>query len=98
VPQQWSTVTVTDSSGRRYSLDVLASSTYDAAHLFLTHVLSNPTFGLPVPTQATQFEVSVGGKIYHVSGNHLKKWIERRRYEYKGPPNSAFMQRPVLGD
>jgi hypothetical protein len=36
----------TDSTGKRYSLDVEAESTYDAAHLFLTkakeHVIREP--------------------------------------------------------
>ena len=32
----WATVTVTDSMGKRYSLDVEAESTDDAARLFLT--------------------------------------------------------------
>jgi hypothetical protein len=30
--------------GRRYSLDVNANSTYDAAHLYLTHVFGNPVW------------------------------------------------------
>ena len=32
---KWCTVTVTEPDGRRHSLDVLAESTYDAAHLFV---------------------------------------------------------------
>lgn len=30
---KWCTVTVTDSEGKRYSVDVQATSSYDAAHL-----------------------------------------------------------------
>jgi len=37
MPEHWCTVTVTDANGRRHSLDVIASSTYDAAHLYVTH-------------------------------------------------------------
>ena len=61
----WATVTVTDSTGKRYSLDVEADSTYDAAHLFLTHakehVIREP---LPIPSLDTTFEVSVNGRVH----------------------------------
>jgi len=43
----WATVTVRDSTGKRYSLDVQAESTYAAAHLFLRraneHVIRDPS-------------------------------------------------------
>jgi hypothetical protein len=51
---------------------VKSTSTYDAAHLHLTHVKSQPTCGLPIPTTATVFEVVVDGKIHHVAGARLK--------------------------
>jgi hypothetical protein len=35
---KWCTVTVTDREGRRYSVDVNAGSSYDAAHLYRTDV------------------------------------------------------------
>jgi hypothetical protein len=63
-----STVTVTDGEGGRYSLDVQADSSFDAAHLYLTHVKAKPNCGLPVPTTATTFEVITDGKIFHVPG------------------------------
>jgi hypothetical protein len=69
---QWATVTVTDSSGKRYSLDVEAESTYDAAHLFLTkakeHVIREP---LPIPSLETVFEVTVNGRVHKVPGSKL---------------------------
>lgn len=34
---KWCTVTVTDGEGKRYSLDMNGDSSYDAAHLYLTH-------------------------------------------------------------
>jgi hypothetical protein len=37
VPDRWCTVTVADEDGRRHSLDVQASSTFDAAHLYVAH-------------------------------------------------------------
>jgi hypothetical protein len=80
-------VTVTDGGGQRYSLDVQADSSYDAAHLYLTHV----------PTTSTVFEVAVDGRILPVSGERLKKWIEKRRSEWTGPRGFLFSKRPMIG-
>ena len=52
-------MTVTDGEGQRYSLDVNAASSYDAAHLYLTHVRGNSGCGLPIPITATLFEVVI---------------------------------------
>jgi hypothetical protein len=94
----WATVTVTDSAGKRYSLDVEAESTYDAAHLFLMkakeHVIREP---LPIPSLDTTFEVTVNGKVHKVSGAKLQRWILKRREEWKGPRGLLFKQRPILG-
>jgi len=95
---KWCTVTVLDREGRRYSLDVNADNSFDAAHLFLTHVKGNPGCGMPIPTTKTTFEVSTDGRIHHVSGARLKTWIEKRRAEGKGPRGFLFGQRPVIGD
>ena len=91
-------MTVTDGEGRRYSLDVSADSSYDAAHLYLTHVKGHPGCGMPIPTTATAFEVITEGRIHQVSGARLRTWIERRRAEWKGPRGLLFSQRPVIGD
>jgi hypothetical protein len=94
----WATVTVTDRTGKRYSLDVEAESTYDAAHLFLTkakeHIIREP---LPIPSLETMFEVTVNGKVHKVSGAILQRWIMKRREEWKGPRGLLFKQRPILG-
>jgi hypothetical protein len=95
---KWCTVTVTDSEGKRYSLDVRAESSFDAAHLYLTHVKGQPNCGLPVPTTATTFEVITDGKIFHVPGARLKRWIEKRRDEWNGPRGLLFKQRPMIGE
>ena len=95
---KWCTVTVTDIEGRRYSLDVNAESSYDAAHLYLTHVRTNPGCGFPIPTTSTLFEVSTEGRILHVPGARLRKWIENRRSELKGPRGLLFGQRPMISD
>ena len=95
---KWCTVTVIDSEGRRYSLDVNADSSYDAAHLYLTHVNGHPGSGMPIPTTATVFEVITEGRIHQVSGARLKSWIEKRRAEWKGPRGFLFSQRPMIGD
>jgi hypothetical protein len=57
--ESWCTVTVIEESGRRHSLDVLASSTFDAAHIFVTHAKADPRNGIPRPTTDTVFEVAV---------------------------------------
>jgi hypothetical protein len=57
VAERWCTVTVTDQQGRRRSLDVRATSIYDAAHLYVTHAKQNRAANLPAPTVATVFEV-----------------------------------------
>ena len=92
----WCTMTVIDGSGRRHSLDVYATSSYDAAHLYLTHVINQPTCGLPRPTVETIFEVVANGRVLRVDGKKLKRWIKQRRQEWKGPRGMLFSQRPVL--
>jgi hypothetical protein len=96
MPQRWCTVTVTDEEGRRHSVDVQASSTYDAAHLYVTHVYGNLAAGLPCPTISTVFEVVIEGKVHRVRGVALQRWIEERRAEWKGPRGFLFAQRPML--
>jgi hypothetical protein len=75
MPPRWCTVTVTDANGRRHSLDLVAGSTFDAAHLYLTKAKTEPG-ALPVPTRATIFEVVTGARVYKVAGTALQRWIE----------------------
>jgi hypothetical protein len=82
---RWATVTLTEPSGRRWSVDVCAVSTFDTAHLFVAHAKENTRNGLPRPTTESLFEVSVGGKIHHVTGRALQRWILRERQERRGP-------------
>lgn len=89
-------MTVTDREGKRYSLDVQATSSYDAAHLYMTHVAGHPGCGMPVPTLETIFEVVAAGQILRVDGTRLKKWIENRRSEWKGLRGVLFSQRPMV--
>ena len=96
VPERWCTVTVTDQEGRRHSLDVQASSTYDEAHLYVAHAKSNPAGQIPIPTLATVFEVATSGRLYFVKGAALQRWIAQRRQEWKGPEGFLFSQRPTL--
>jgi hypothetical protein len=96
MPERWCTVTVTDAEGRRHSPDLLASSTYDAAHLYVTHAKQRPEARLPIPTLATIFKVVTGGKVYTVDGAALQRWIEPRRQDWKGPRGLLFSQRPIL--
>ena len=52
--------------------------------------------GLPKPTLATVFEVVAAGKIYHVTGAALQRWIVEKRSSWKGPKAYLFCQRPGL--
>jgi hypothetical protein len=95
---KWCTVTTTDGEGKRYSLDVRADSSYDAAHLYLAFVRDNPGCGYPIPTSSIVFEVVTDGRIHQVSGARLRTWIEKRRQELKGPRGLLFSKRPMIGD
>lgn len=93
---KWATVTVLDADGRRHSLDVLALSAYDAAHLFLHTAKENRASALPIPTRETIFEIACEGKIHRVSGAKLREWIHRRRDELGGPAGYLFSKRAVM--
>lgn len=94
--ERWCTVTVVESGGRRHSLDVRASSTYDAAHLYVVQAKMQPHAGLPLPTRATVFEVVTDGRVHRVSGTALQRWIEQRRQSCQGPRGALFRNRPTL--
>ena len=100
VMPKWATVTVIDAAGRRHSMDVQADSSYDACHLYLTSAKSQEAALLParcpIPTMKTVFEVTVEGKVYHVTGAALQKWIQKNRDELKGPKGVLFRQRATL--
>ncbi len=93
---KWVTVTVTDGQGRRHSLDLLAESSYDAAHLFFCEAHADKTRMLPLPDRRTIFEVVTNGRVYTVRGERLRAWIEERRSKSSGPRGYLFKQRPVL--
>src|SRR5687767_14560873 len=94
--ERWCTVTVTDDYGRRHSLDVLATSTYDAAHLYVTHAKTQQQSRIPVPTIKNTFEVVSDGRIYRVPGEALQRWIASRRQAWQGPRGALFRTRPTL--
>ena len=80
----------------RYSVDVCASSTFDAAHLFVAHAKADPRNGIPRPTVNSEFEVVVDGKIHRVTGKALQQWIAKQREERNGPAGYIFSKRPNL--
>jgi hypothetical protein len=96
--ERWCTVTMIEESGRRHSVDVLASSTFDAAHIFLTHAKADPRNGIPRLSLDSVFEVVVDGKIHRVEGRALQQGILRERKERKGPRGVLFSRRPTLDD
>jgi hypothetical protein len=89
-------VTITDAEGRRHSLDLRAASSFDAAHIYVTHAKAHPEKGLPRAALATVFEVVVDGKVYRVEGTALQRWIVKQRQELKGPRGYLFLLRPKL--
>lgn len=99
---KWCTVTVTDPDGRRHSIDVVADSTFDAAHLFVVEAKRERSAVLAKPTLSTVFEVVAGGKVYRVTGAALQRWIVDRRQRLNGPkdiysPNvQASNKKPAL--
>jgi len=92
----WCTVTVVDPDGRRHSLDVLADSSYDAAHIFLTHAKADRRSGLPIPTADSIFEVTAKGCVHKVLGAKLREWIARERTQRKGPSGYMFAKRATM--
>jgi hypothetical protein len=92
----WCTVTVVDPDGRRHSLDVLADSSYDAAHIFLTHAKEHRRSGLPIPTPDTIFEVTAKGRLHKVNGAKLREWIAKERTQRKGPSGYMFGKRATM--
>ena len=87
---------MTDSQGRRHSVDVYACSTYDAAHLFVAHAKATPRSGLPPLGADTVFEVIAAGAIHYIKGAALQRWILKERQERKGPAGFLFSQRTTL--
>jgi hypothetical protein len=93
---RWCTVTVTDSTGRRHSLDLQATITYDAAHLYVCRAQGSVDEEFPNLTLASIFEVLNGGRVYRVEGRALQRWIVKRRSEWNGPRGLLFSKRPGL--
>ena len=96
MPERWCTEMVSAGEGRRHSLDVLAASTYDAAHLYVTHARTHPGAQLPVLNLATVFEVVTESRIYREKGEALQRWIDSRRQSLQGPRAALFRRRPAL--
>lgn len=94
--ERWCTVSVTEPGRRRHSVDVLAASLFDAAHICVAHAKKNPQAGFPRLTLGTVFEVVIDGKVYRVAGNALQRWIIKQRQERHGPRGHIFSQRSGL--
>ena len=70
-PMRWCTVTVTDQDGRRHRVDVEATSTFDAAQLFVVEVEKERAItpeiytspGMRVRRQPTSQKSRRGGRI-----------------------------------
>jgi len=53
--------------------------------------------GLPRPTLATVFEVVAAGKIYHVTGTALQRWIVEKARLVERPEGIPILPTPRLG-
>jgi len=89
-------VSVTGPGGRRHSVDVLATSVFDAAHICVALAKATPGAGFPPLTVETVFEVVIDGKVYRVAGKALQRWIVKERQERRGRRGHIFSQRPGL--
>jgi hypothetical protein len=78
--------------------DPRATSTFDAAHIFVTHAKADPRNGIPRLNLESVFEVVVDGKIHRVEGRALQQWILTEREERRGPRGILFSRRPTLDD
>jgi hypothetical protein len=79
-----------EESGRRHSVDVLASSTFDAAHIFLTHAKADPRNGIPRLSLDSVFEVVVDGKIHRVEGRAFNRGFSGRGRNAKAHAEFCF--------
>jgi hypothetical protein len=86
-----------DAEKKRHSVDLQATSLFEAAHLFVVEAKSERQVGLRRPTLATVFEVVTGGKVYRVTGAALQRWIVENRSSLNGPKGMLFRQRPGVG-
>ena len=98
IENRWATVMMLEPDGCRHSVDLVASSVFDAAHLFVAHAKENPRNGIPRPTIESVFEVSLDGKTHRVTGKALQRWIVRERKERRGPSGYVFGKRPLLDE
>ena len=94
----WATVTVTDIRGNRYSIDVEAESTYDAAlPVSRTDQRARDQRTAPIPSLETIFEVTVNGKVHKVSGAKLQRWIINDEKNGKDHGDYSSNNDPILG-
>ena len=77
-------------------MDVQATSTFDAAHLYVVEAKKERAVGLPKPTLATVFEVVTAGRVYRVTGAALQRWIVENRSTLNGSKGYLFCQRASL--
>jgi hypothetical protein len=98
MPNRCATVTMIEPDGHRHSVDLVASSVFDAAHLFVAHAKDNPRNGIPRPTTDSVFEVTVDCKVHRVTGKALQRWIVRERKERRGPSGYIFGKRPLFDE
>jgi hypothetical protein len=93
---RWCTVTVTDAEGRRHSVDVQATSSFDAAHLYVVEAKKERAVGLPKPTLATVFEVVTAGRVYPRDGSRAGALNCGKAEGLESAESYLFRRRPRL--
>ena len=92
---RWCTVTVTDAEGRRHSVDVQATSTFDAPHLFVVEAKKERAVGLPKPTLATVFEVVAAARSTTSAEQRFRGGLSINEVRGKGPRATCFARGQV---
>jgi hypothetical protein len=68
------TVSTTDASGKRHTLEIEAKTLYSAILHFNAEAIYHPAYGLPKPTDDMIFDVEVDGKVYTRTFRHAMDW------------------------
>lgn len=82
-------------SGRRHSVDVLVSSTFDAADIFVTHAKADPRNGIRLLSVDSVFDVTVGGRFTGSREKPCNNGFSRKGRNAKAPGEFYFCR--VLG-
>ena len=90
-------MTVMDGDGKHYSVDVNADSSYDAAHLYLTHVRGNPSC-VSHPDDLDRIRGRDGRAHSLCPGRTAEEMDREPAAGMERPSGMLYRQRPMIGD